>query len=287
MIDDVYFNGERLPRSNISSSSIPLSALIDTVSFFPPQFYDLIIPNSLYIICFQGSSLIRGPDDVIQYILNLLGNGGQYPCTHSHSLAFSIGGQLFPVDPRDFAAQALPNSVEACSPNIAATDPPYVGGYQFSWSLGIPFLKRFVSSPFFFLYCLSLTAVFHSSTLTTYYYGNLSYPSQDPPKLGFLSTVPSDASGRMQSAASAAAKANNNFPGMFLFIAICKPVDFLFPCVAVSEPAPTGSFVQVGANAKGVPQATYPKTISASHCIRPAVVFGSLGLVLLLFTEIM
>jgi hypothetical protein len=65
--------------------------------------------------------------------------------------------------------------------------------------------------------------------------------------------------------------------------------------IAVSDPAPTGSFVQVGANAKGVPQATYPKTNSAaSHCItttiRPAVVFGSLGLVLLLlllllFTE--
>ena len=56
--------------------------------------------------------------------------------------------------------------------------------------------------------------------------------------------------------------------------------------VAVSEPAPTGSFVQIGANDKGVPQATYPKFISASHCIRPAVEFGSLGLMLLLFTEI-
>lgn len=33
MIDDVYFNGERLPRSNLSSSSIALSALMDTVSF--------------------------------------------------------------------------------------------------------------------------------------------------------------------------------------------------------------------------------------------------------------
>ena len=76
--------------------------------------------------------------------MNLLGNGGRYPCTHSHSLAFSIGGQLFPVDPRDLAAQALPDSIEVCYPNIAMTDPPNVGGYQFSWSLGIPFLKRFV-----------------------------------------------------------------------------------------------------------------------------------------------
>ena len=34
MIDDVYFNGNILPRSNISSPFISLSALIDTVSFF-------------------------------------------------------------------------------------------------------------------------------------------------------------------------------------------------------------------------------------------------------------
>ena len=155
MIDDVYFNGNVLPRSNISSPFISLSALIDTVSlfFFPSHF---IIPFAHLLFFFQGSSLIRGPDDVIQYILNLLGNGGRYPCTHSHSLAFSIGGQLFPIDPRDFAAQALPNSVEVCSPNIASTDPPYVGGYQFSWSLGIPFSKRFVFFfvSFFFFVCL-------------------------------------------------------------------------------------------------------------------------------------
>ena len=237
----------------------------------------------MHIISFQGSSLIRGPYDVVQYILGILGNGGRYPCTHSHSLAFSIGGELFPVDPRDFAAQALPNSVEVCSPNIAATDPPYVGGYQFSWSLGVPFLKRFALSVFLFYVC---TYCVSSSTLTTYYYGNLSYPSQDPPKLGFLSTFPSDASSRMQSAASAAAKANNNFPCMFLFLYLRYIFFYLLRvCIAVSEPAPTGSFVQVGANAKGVPQATYPKSNSASHRIRPAVVISGLGLVLLLFTE--
>ena len=55
--------------------------------------------------------------------------------------------------------------------------------------------------------------------------------------------------------------------------------------IAVSEPAPTGSFVQVGANAKGVPQATYPNlnVNSAAYCIRPSIVFGRLELVLLLF----
>ena len=62
-------------------------------------------------------------------------------------------------------------------------------------------------------------------------------------------------------------------------------MDFHGPFVyvlAISEPAPTGSFVQVGANDIGVPQATYPKSNnSASHCIRPAVVLDSLGLVVL------
>ena len=64
---------------------------------------------------------------------------------------------MFPVDPRDLAAQAFPNSVDACYPNIGATDPPFVGGYQFSWSLGIPFLKRFVPTSLgFFLSSLEL-----------------------------------------------------------------------------------------------------------------------------------
>ena len=156
MIDDVYFNGERLPCSNISSSFIQLSALIDSQLFYP-HFYYLIIPNALH---FRAAHSSGGPDDVIQYILNLLGNGGRYPCTHSHSLAFSIGGQLFPVDPRDFAAQAVPNSVEVCSPTIAATDPPFVGGYQFSWSLGIPFLKRLVSFLGCFCFLFELDAFF-------------------------------------------------------------------------------------------------------------------------------
>jgi len=58
-----------------------------------------------------------------------------------------------------------------------------------------------------------------------------------------------------------------------------------FVCAAISEPAPTGSFVQVGTNAKGVPQATYPKTNGASHCLGPAVVsVGILGLALLFIT---
>lgn len=51
------------------------------------------------------------------------------------------------------------------------------------------------------------------SVLAAFYYGNLTYPTHDPPKMGFLSTVPSDASDRMEAAVAAAGKVNNNFPG--------------------------------------------------------------------------
>ena len=49
---------------------------------------------------------------------------------------------MFPVDPRDFVVQAFENNVQTCEANLAATDPPKAGGYQFQWSLGTPFLKR-------------------------------------------------------------------------------------------------------------------------------------------------
>ena len=48
---------------------------------------------------------------------------------------------MFPVDPRDFASQAFPNDVQRCNANLVSTDTPRVGGYQFGWSLGVPFLK--------------------------------------------------------------------------------------------------------------------------------------------------
>ena len=110
------------------------------------QFLSILsFPSPYSYLNEKGSSLIRGPADVVQTIFNILGNDGRYPCSSSHSLAFSIGGKLFPVDPRDLAVQAFPNSVDACYPNIVATDPPFVGGYQFSWSMGTPFLKGLVS----------------------------------------------------------------------------------------------------------------------------------------------
>ncbi|KAJ7599122.1 aspartic peptidase domain-containing protein [Mycena floridula] len=167
-IDQVYFDGQILPRSTLSSSKITLSALVDT-----------------------GNSLIRGPQDVVAEIYKRLG-GQVFSCSQAHNLSFSIGGNMFDVDPRDFITQAYYNNVDSCLANLAPTDAPVEGeGYLYSWSLGDPFLKSVISS---------------------FYFGNLSYPSVDPPKMGFLSTVPEDAPQKYTTAVQAAIAAGGNFP---------------------------------------------------------------------------
>lgn len=52
------------------------------------------------------------------------------------------------------------------------------------------------------------------SVMASYYFGNLSYPSRDPPRLGLLSTVPENAGDLLRAAVLAAKQANNNFPGV-------------------------------------------------------------------------
>ena len=72
--------------------------------------------------------------------------GSHFACSTPHTLAFQIGGTLFPVDPRDFVHQAKSGDVETCSANLVATDVPTGNGsgYLYSWSLGSPFLKGYV-----------------------------------------------------------------------------------------------------------------------------------------------
>ncbi|KAI0051557.1 acid protease [Auriscalpium vulgare] len=191
MLDDVYFDGEKLPQSDLSPN-ITLSALIDT-----------------------GNSLVRGPKDVIQAIVDRLG-GTTYPCSDAHSLEFEIGGTRFPVDPRDFGSQAFTNSDGLCIPSLASTDPPG-NGFLYSWSIGDPFLK---------------------SVMASYYYGNLTYPSHDPPRIGLLSTVPSDAVERLKSVVNYAnSSLGGNLP-------------------AISEAPPTSTLAPASTNPGGVPQAT-------------------------------
>jgi hypothetical protein len=131
---------------------------------------------------------------------------------------------MFPVDPRDFVSQTFMDSVAECSPNIAATDPPKEGsGFLYSWSLGDPFLKSSVNYPWYryrehtqgFSNSCRLRLYFFPfyRVLASFYYGNLSYPSQDPPRIGLLSTVPSNADARMEAAAASASAHGGNFPG--------------------------------------------------------------------------
>ncbi|KAI3607677.1 hypothetical protein WG66_005018 [Moniliophthora roreri] len=169
-IDDVYFDGEKLPPSALAAADITLSALVDT-----------------------GNSLLRGPPDTVREIQERLG-GFRFACDTPHTLAFVIGGKMFPVDPRDFITQIFEDSVETCGMNVVATDTPTRGdGYLYSWSLGVPFLK---------------------SVLSSYYYGNLTHPSHGPPRLGFLSTVPPDANERYRAAFEFARDGDGNFPGI-------------------------------------------------------------------------
>ncbi|KAL1948222.1 hypothetical protein VTO73DRAFT_12297 [Trametes versicolor] len=141
---------------------------------------DGINPPSLSALIDSGNSLIRGPSDVVNAILSQvspaysadLSAPSRLPCSAAHTLAFQIGGKMFPVDPRDFVAQAAPGDVSECvADNVVGTDAPSAGAL-FSWVLGDPFLK---------------------SNMVVFYYGNLTHPSVDPPRVGFVSLVPPNA----------------------------------------------------------------------------------------------
>jgi len=175
----------------------------------------------------KGNSLIRGPRDVVNHILNQFdGPNNSFDCSVAHNLTFQIGGGFFSVDPRDFASPVnpSPDGSMRCSPALAATDPPGNGGFLYSWSLGDPFLK---------------------SALVAYYYGNLTHPSQDPPRIGLLSTVPGDVNSELQKAVQAAVADAGVFP-------------------AISNAAPSGTFMATMTGVGGVPQATHTDTAAAS-----------------------
>ncbi|KAJ3896571.1 aspartic peptidase domain-containing protein [Lentinula edodes] len=156
-IDGVYLDGNRIPDpAELESGDIGVTALIDT-----------------------GNSLIRGPPDVVEYIVDVIrrkdtsssshqSTDTSTSCTTPHTLAFQIGGRMFPVEWRDLKRQ--------CYLNLAPTDVPTTttttggeGGYLYSWSLGDPFLKNVIAA---------------------FYYGDTVHPSWDPPRIGFVSTVP-------------------------------------------------------------------------------------------------
>ncbi|TFK67414.1 acid protease [Pluteus cervinus] len=162
-IDAVFLDGQRIADSKIPAEggvdSTRVTALIDT-----------------------GNSLLRGPQDVVNNILSTVSSTynpnaqtpvAEVPCAVPRTLAFQIGGKLFPVDPRDFLApiDGSTSTTTCVADNLVSTDPPNVGA-TFRWSLGDPFMK---------------------SNLVAFHYGNLTNPSVDPPMIGFMSMVPSNA----------------------------------------------------------------------------------------------
>ncbi|KAI0335768.1 acid protease [Cubamyces sp. BRFM 1775] len=177
-LDGVYLDGKKLPDSKQQANGIKtpsLSALIDT-----------------------GNSLIRGPSDIVNDILTKVSPAYAsdptaqpiLPCDAGHNLTFQIGGKFFPVDPRDFVSQNAQGDATNCvANNVVSTDPPGVGAL-FSWNLGDPFLK---------------------SNMVVFYYGNLTHPSVDPPRMGFLSLVPQNADQLLDQAVEEAQKDGGSF----------------------------------------------------------------------------
>jgi len=56
-----------------------------------------------------------------------------------------------------------------------------------------------------------------NSNLVAFYYGNLTHPSVDPPRIGFLSIVPANASSIVQSIVSQAQANSGHFESTLLF----------------------------------------------------------------------
>jgi hypothetical protein len=182
-IDGVFLDGQRLADSTIPSrgvSSTRTSALIDT-----------------------GNSLLRGPSDVVQNILTTVSpsfnpdsaGAPVVACNVPHTLSFQIGGKMFPIDPRDFISPSTiaGDTTNCIAANVVATDSPSVGAL-FSWNLGDPFFK---------------------SNVVAFHFGNLTHPSVDPPRIGFLSTVPNNADSLLQVAIDDAAQNGGKFESTF------------------------------------------------------------------------
>jgi len=178
-IEGVYLDGKKLDDSTIPAtggvSSTRTSALFDT-----------------------GNSILRGPSDVVANILGTISpnytpgnpNSATLPCATAHNLSFKIGGEMFPIDPRDLVSPVSAGDAENCVVDtIVATDAPGVGAL-FRWSFGDVLFK---------------------SNLVVFHYGNLTHPSQDPPRIGILSEVPADAADLLNQAVQSAAANGGDF----------------------------------------------------------------------------
>ncbi|KAG9309609.1 aspartic peptidase domain-containing protein [Chiua virens] len=176
---------------------------------------------SLSALLDTGNSLIRGPPDVVTQIYSRLG-GPKFACSPPHSLVFQIAGKMFPVDPRDFVSQVRASDPDMCVANVVATDVPVSDGtgYLYSWNLGDPFLK---------------------GVLAAFHYGSLTHPSQNPPRVGLLSTIDPNAGKQLCDDKHVAEENHKGYP-------------------MIAEPAPASLPPPRGTGIGGVPLAPQPST---------------------------
>ena len=132
-----------------------------------------------------------------------------FACADAHTISLELGGKQFPVDPRDFVTQNESGDAQTCvTSKIVSTDPPSTGSL-FSWSLGDPFFRSCV-----LVHTISeheANVKYVLSNLVAFYYGNLTHPSVDPPRIGFKSRVPQNASVALQAAVRQAVSSGGNF----------------------------------------------------------------------------
>ncbi|KAI1794370.1 acid protease [Ganoderma leucocontextum] len=106
-----------------------------------------------------------GPKEAIDAILDAI--SATPVCNVSHTLSFQIGGRLFAVAPQDFVR--LTGNGCGCTANVEDIDSLRSNWSLYSWRLGSSFMK---------------------SNLVAFDYGNLTHPSVEPPRMGFMSLEP-------------------------------------------------------------------------------------------------
>ena len=71
--------------------------------------------------------------------------------------------------------------------------------------------------------------MFTGRNLVAFYYGNLTHPSLDPPRIGFLSQVPTNASALLTEAVEDAKDNGGNFESALVFLLSSPPPLYIVP----------------------------------------------------------
>ena len=94
-----------------------------------PPFTSHSTHSSSSLSCLQGDSILHGLADIVCNIQSKLGPNERFPCSEPRTIAFSIGGKLFPVDMRDFIQQVSENNVVTCISRLGSMNLPVLTGH--------------------------------------------------------------------------------------------------------------------------------------------------------------